>query len=120
MFVGTVIVENKVDVQAGIGGRVDAIEEPQELLMPMPRLAVRDHSPFENVQSGKQSSGSVPFLVMGLPFRQIGPQWKNRLCAVQRLNLALLIHTKNNCLIRRVQIKPDDVAHLQSKFRIGA
>lgn len=60
--------------------------------MPMPRLAFANHRSFEDIQRSEQRSCSVPFLIVGLPLRQTGPQRQNRLRAVQCLNLAFLIH----------------------------
>jgi hypothetical protein len=42
-----------MDVHAGAHGLVDPVEEPQELLMPVPRLAFSDHGPFQHVQRGE-------------------------------------------------------------------
>jgi len=59
--------------------------------MSMLWVAFGDHRSFEHVQSGKQGRGSMPLVVMRPTFGQAGPQRKNRLRAVQRLNLALFI-----------------------------
>jgi len=39
---------------------------------------------------------------------------------VQGLDLGLLVHTQHKRLFRRIQIQPDDVAHLVDELRIGA
>jgi len=53
VLVGPIVVENQMDVHAGAHGLVDPVEEPQELLMPVPRLAFSDHGPFQHVQRGE-------------------------------------------------------------------
>src|SRR5215469_17078802 len=86
--------------------------------MPMPGLAGSDHRPLQNVERGEQCSGSVPLIIVRLPCWQAGPQWKNRLRAVQGLNLAFFIHAEDDRLIGWVHIEPHNVAHFPSKFRI--
>jgi len=86
--------------------------------MPMSRLASSDHRPLQNVERGEQRGRSVPFVIVRLSCWQTGPQRKNRLRAVQRLNLAFLIHAEDDRLIRWVHIEPHNVAHFPSKFRI--
>jgi len=49
MFVRAVIVENQMDLHARVNGLVDPVEKPQELLVPVPRLALSDHGAFEYV-----------------------------------------------------------------------
>src|SRR5215472_6246472 len=86
--------------------------------MPMPRLAGSDHRPLQNVECGEQCGGSVSLIIVGLPCWQAGAQRKNRLRAVQRLNLAFFIYAKEDRLIWWVHIEPHNVAHFPSKFRI--
>src|SRR3974390_3011898 len=46
-------------------------------------------------------------------------QGQDRLGAVQGLNLALLIHTQDHGLVRRVEIEPDDIPHFLHKEGVG-
>src|SRR6478672_901778 len=39
-------------------------------------------------------------------------QWQQGLRALQRLNLAFLIHAQNYCVFRRVEIQPHDIPNL--------
>ena len=72
----------------------DPIQKMQKLLVTMARLALRDDRSFDNVQGGKQRSRSMPTVVVRLVVRE-GPGAAATLvvCGIQRLNLALLIHT---------------------------
>ena len=88
--------------------------------MPVPRLAFADNSSFENMQGGKQGGGSVPLVIVRLPRGQAGPERKDRLRPVERLNLAFLIHAQHDGFIRRVHTQAHDVANLRSKLRIVA
>ena len=47
-----------------------------------------------------------------------GPHGEKRTGAVQRLDLALLVHTQHQGPFRRAQIQPDDVSHLLHKQRV--
>ena len=90
MFVGSVIVEDQMNRQFRLDRLVDPFEKVQELLMPVPWLALADHSPFEDIQCCEQCCGSVAFVIVRLPLWQTGAQRENRLRPVQCLDLALL------------------------------
>ncbi len=68
----------------------------------------------------KQRRRSVPFVVVShgsaapLLERQAG------LRAIQRLDLALLVGTEHDGMLRRVEIKPDDGFQFFGEFRIVA
>src|SRR5260370_33704659 len=88
--------------------------------MPMPGLAGSDHRALQNVEGSKQSGRSVPLIIVRLSCWQAGSQRKNRLRAIQRLNLAFLIHAEHDRLVRWIYIEPHNVAHFSRKFRVGA
>jgi hypothetical protein len=120
MFVGSVVVHDDVDSLAGVADRgFQAVEEAEEFLMAVPRLAATDHRAVEHVESGEQGGGAMPFVVMGLSLRKSRAKGQNRLRAVKSLNLALLVHAENEGLIGRIHVEADDVAHLGNKIRIG-
>lgn len=88
--------------------------------MAMARLALTDHRSFQNVQGSKQCRCAVALVVMGLPLRQTRPQGQNRLRAVQRLNLTLLVYAQHNRFIRGIHVKPHDVPYLRRKIGVVA
>jgi hypothetical protein len=45
---------------------------------------------------------------------------QSRLCSLQRLNLAFLVCTKDDGMLGRVKVEPDDGFQLFRKFRIVA
>ena len=49
---------------------------------------------------------------MGAPFRQARPQGQQRLGAVERLDLRLLVDAQNHRALRRMEIEAYDIAHL--------
>ena len=66
----------------------------------------------DGVEGCEQCGGAVSNVVVRDPFDVAEPQGQDRLAALQRLNLALLIHTQDQGFIRWVQIQPDDVPYL--------
>ena len=57
---------------------------------------------------------------MGLSLRNARANGQNRLRAVQRLNLALLVHAEDHSLVGRIQIQPHYVADLGHELRVRA
>ena len=91
VFVGGVIVEDRVDGLAGGNLAFDRVEKADELLMAMALHVAADHSSIEDVHGGEQASRSVSLVIMGhcsgaaLLHRQSG------LGAIERLDLALFV-----------------------------
>src|SRR4249920_3294836 len=54
----------------------------------------------------------MAFVVMRLSCRHAWGERKNRLRAIQRLHLALLVYAQNNRAVRRIQVQPDDIPNL--------
>src|SRR3984893_4426054 len=57
--------------------------------------------------------------VMGMPLHLPRTHGQKRLCAVERLDLALLVDTQYDRSLGRIEVKPDDITHLFDKQRIG-
>ena len=110
MLVGGVVVRDGMDELAGRHGRLDRVEEADELLMPMLLHATADDLAVQHVEGGKQRGGAVPDVVVrhgaaaALLHRQA---W---LGAIERLYLALLVDRENDSMRRRIHVEPDDVS----------
>ena len=112
MLVGGVVVGDQMQVE--LLGRlgVDTAQEFQPFLMAVPLHAVADDLAGGDVERGEQCRRAVALVVMrhgagsALLDRQAG------LCAVERLDLALLVDRENQRLVRRIEIETDDIAHL--------
>src|SRR6266536_2651650 len=78
---------------------------------PITRLVFHSRAPNSEV---------VPWalVVVAAPLRLTGPQGQQRLGAVQRLNLALLVHAEDQSVIRRVHIQAHDIAHFLEEQRV--
>src|SRR5579863_1492606 len=86
--------------------------------MAMSPVTVADGDSTGNVEGGEQGCDAVPFVIVRLPSRHAGSQRENRLGAVQRLYLALLIHTQHHRPIWRIHIQSHDVSNLFDEQRI--
>jgi hypothetical protein len=84
----------------------------------VPMMELTEHSAGLEIERGKQGGGAVTPVVVGATFGLPGAHGQQRLTAVERLNLRLLINTQNQRLVRRVQIQTDNVAHLFDKQRV--
>ncbi len=54
-------------------GAIQFVQEAQKLLMSVPRGAVANHSPIQDIQSGKESARAVALVIVCLAFRNAGP-----------------------------------------------
>ena len=61
----------------------------------------------------------MALIVVGAPLGDARGQRQERLRAIQRLDLALLVDAQHQGLQRRVQVQPHDVAHLLDEQRIA-
>ena len=118
MLVGGVVVDDQVDVEPLRRLAVEPAQETEELLVPVPLHALADDRAVEHVERREQRRRAVALVIVGhgagaaLLYRQAG------LGAVESLNLALLVDRKNQRLVRRVQVKPDNVLHLLGEPRV--
>ena len=86
--------------------------------MPVPRRALADDHAGQHVQRGEQGGGAVALVVVG---HRLAPPLDHRqrcLGAVERLHGGLLIGAQDDRLLRRIQIKPDDIDQLVLELRI--
>ena len=72
VLVGGVVVDHHVQLapRVGLG---DLLEEPQELLVPVPVVAGVDHLAGGDLERGEQGGGAVPDVVVGAGLGQPRP-----------------------------------------------
>src|SRR5579884_849651 len=92
-FVGAVVVQDEMHFPISRKFRLQVIEESDKFPAAMTILAGADDLAVEDIERGEQSCRAVAFVVVRLTLRQTGPQRKDRRGTVQRLYLALLVHT---------------------------
>ena len=117
-FVGAVVVHDDVHVEFARDLRLDEIEKFAELRRAMPLMKLSDHFTGLRIQRRKQGRRSMALVVVCPPFDLPGLQRQQRLRAIERLNLRLLIHAEDRGMRGRIQIQPDDVPDLFDQQRI--
>ena len=85
----------------------------------MPRGHLADHLAGGDVEGGVEVGGAVADVVVAAPLRHPRHQRQHRRRPVERLDLRLLVHAQHDRRLRRVEVEPDDVAHLVDELRIG-
>ena len=118
-FVSCVVVEHQVDVEIGRRGLLDRGQELAEFDRPMTLVAAADDSAGGDVQGGEQRSRAVALVVVAASLDLTRPHRQQRLGAVERLDLRLFIDAQHQGAVGRIDIKPDNVAHLVDKQRVG-
>lgn len=71
---------------------VDLAQEVQKFLVPVLRSNTRDHLPVGDIERSEQCRGAVTNVVMRDAFDVAQVHGQNRLPALQRLDLTLLVH----------------------------
>jgi hypothetical protein len=117
MFVGSVVIENDVQIQVLRSLGVDLFQKAQELRVLVSLLARANHLSGEHVQSREESGGTVSLVVVGYRLAASLLHRQSRLGAVQSLDLGLLVHAKNQRLLGRIHIESDHVDQLL--FEVG-
>ena len=87
--------------------------------MAVPLPAQSEHLSGGDVQGGEQRRRAVPNVVVGVAFGVAEAHRQRRLGAVERLNLRLFVHAQDYRVVGRVEVQPDDVAHLLDEKRVG-
>jgi hypothetical protein len=75
--------------------------------------------PGLHIERGEQRQRAMALVVVAAPFGLSGPHRQQRLRPVERLDLALLVDAQHYGAIRRIEVEPDDIAHLLYKQRIA-
>ncbi len=111
MLMSAVIIHDQMEGNLTGELLVEGAQELEELLMPMPLLALTDHLSLQRLQSGEQGGDAVALVVVG--HRPTTPIFNGQagLGPIQRLDLALLVHAQHDRFLRRIQVQPDHVGH---------
>ncbi len=115
MRVSAVVVHHQVQRRVSRKLLVQATQEFQKLLMPMPLVALADDPALQDFQGGKQGRRAMALVVVR--HRAAAPllQRQARLRAIQGLNLAFFIHAEHHGLLWRIQIQADHIGQLLQK-----
>ena len=93
-LVGAGVVDDEMDVEIGRNVGLDGVEELAELPGAMAGEALADDLADLHVERGEQRERAMPLVVVGAALGLAGPHRQQRLGAVQRLDLALLVDAR--------------------------
>src|SRR5713226_1764730 len=87
--------------------------------MPVSLMAFAHDLSLECFPGGEQGGRAVAFVIVG--HRAASPllDRQPRLCAIQRLNLALFVYAEDDRLLRRIQVQAYHISHLFQELRIA-
>ena len=109
MFVRGVVVANDVDLFVWSHGVLYFLEKGQPFIVAVPLCGMCQHFAAQVVQRGKESHRSVPIIIMGAGADMAHSERQARLSALESLALTFLVTAQNHRVLRRVQVKADDV-----------
>src|SRR5271167_2783612 len=119
MLMRRVVVSDQVQFKVGRNVSIEMLQKAQEFLMAMARLALGDDSPVDDVERREERRSAVAKVVVSHSLDITEPHRQHRLGALQGLHLTLLVHAQYQRVVRRIEIKPNDVAHLFDEKRVG-
>ena len=88
--------------------------------MAVTRHAAADHRPLQDAQGGEQRRRPMPDIVVGHCPGLAGFDRQARLSAIERLNLALLIHRQHDGVARRGHVEADNRLQFGEEVGIAA
>ena len=117
-LVGCVVVENQMDVEMGRNLLIDPHQEFSEFKRAMPTVALTDHLPALHIECCEQRRRPVPHVVVGSALDLPGAQREQRLSAIERLDLRLLVDAQHQSSIGRAHVQPHDVSNFLDEQRV--
>src|SRR5258708_38499714 len=108
-----------MNVQICGNSAVDFLQEIQKLRRTMAPVALAEHATGGNIESCEEAGDAVSFVVMRASLHLSGSHGQHRLRATERLNLRLLIHAQDQCMMGWVKIQPNNIPHLVDQQRIS-
>ena len=109
MFMGSVVIDDGMDLLSLRHPRFDGVEEADELLMAVSFHVLPDDGAIEDIEGSKQRRGAVPFVVMRHCAGAARFHRQARLGAVERLDLALFVDREDHRMSGRVDVEADNV-----------
>jgi len=120
VFMSGIIIQNHMDVFSLGSLPLDESQKLDKFLMAMPMLTLTHYSSLGYIEGSKKAGGSVPFVIMGMPFHLPGLKWQQGLSSIQSLNLTLFVNRKHQCILWGVQIQSHDINNLRNQLRVVA
>jgi hypothetical protein len=118
VFVRPIVVRDQMEIQSSGHLPVNLAQELEKLFVSMAGITGTNHRAVQDIEGGEQTRGSVAFVIMGHRPTATLFHGQSRLCAVQGLDLGLLIDAKHHGFVRRIQIQPHDIGELLDELFI--
>ena len=118
MLVRGIVVDDQMQLKMLGRFSIDLLEKLQPFLVPVLALDGTDQASLKIIQRSEQGDGAMAHLIVRLRADMPDSQWQSGLGALKSLNLAFFIATEHQCLIRRVQIQPNDVPEFLDHWTI--
>src|ERR1700689_2427491 len=90
-FMASVVGQYDMNVEIFRSAAFDSLHEGQELFLPVLGMTLANDRSIEHIERGKESSSSMPLIVVSHGLQSPFLQRQSGLCAVERLYLTLLI-----------------------------
>ena len=119
MLVGSIVVDDQMQIEPVGCLRVDLVEETDELLMPMTRHTITDDFAIEHTQAANKVVVPLRYVVRHGPTSAL-LQWKTGLSAIESLNLTFLVDTQHQGLVGWIEVKADDIIELLDEMLVTA
>jgi hypothetical protein len=118
-LVSGVVVEHEVDIEVSGHLAVDAIQKGAELGGAVTPVGCADDLAGGGIERREERGSSVPAVVVSAQLGQSRTHRQDWLGPVQGLDLALIVGAEDERPLRRIEIQPNDVAHLLHQLRIS-
>lgn len=118
-FVSRLVVHHEMKVEFARRGAFQVAEKFEQFVLRMTLVALAIDLTGFHVEGCKERRGALPEIIGGVTFRPAGPERKDRLAALQCLDLAFHVHAKHQRVLRGTQVKYGNVPDLLNKKRVG-
>jgi len=108
-----------MNVQMWWGGSIDSVEEFPKLDGTVSALTCPQNLACLHVKGSKEGCCAVPRVVMGAALHLSRAHGQQRLHAVKRLDLGLLVHTQDQSPIGRVHVQSHNIPDLLDEQRVS-
>ena len=116
MFVRAVVVEHQMQREDARRLGIKLLEKGMPLLVGVTLGGLAEHLAVEVAQRGEQRERAVAHIDVGGGAHMAHAEGQSGLGALQRLALALLITAEDQRPVRRIEMQPDNIPDLASKF----
>src|ERR1700746_3157873 len=117
-FVGGIVIHDDMDIEPFWDSSIDLFEEVQELGRPMTLVAFADDEPRGDIECSEQRGRAMAHVAVRATFGYTRHHRQDRLLAIERLDLALLIDAEDEGSVGRGKVQTDNIAHFVDEQRI--